>query len=341
MKTKWKKAEMADFLKRIGTLMKRGYSLSDSIELYAINERKDVQENASTILTKLNNGERIYDILDEFQFPNDIVASLYFFEHYDLAEGLIESGQLLETRESFKYKLQKILQYPIFLLWLTGFMIFMLFRYLLPQFTNLYHSIGSELPPTSKIIISSIKTLPTLFAAVIITTLSLFIVIVLIYRNKSPQTKLVALLRIPFVHTLTKLLITQKFSINLSSLLRAGVSINEAIHIFQRQTYSPFFQLEANDIKEHLLSGTSLDEVMLNRQLYRSELAAIIKHGQMNGQLADELTIYAELLFQRTEDYLIKTMNIIQPIIFSIVGLIVLLMFLSVMLPMLQFIQSL
>jgi len=100
-------------------------------------------------------------------------------------------------------------------------------------------------------------------------------------------------------------------------------------------------QQEASEIKSRLISGETLEQIMNEREPYQKELAAIIKHGQMSGNLADELMIYAERLFQKIEERLIQTLNIIQPIVFTIVGFIVLLMFLAVMLPMLQFIQSL
>lgn len=342
MKTKkWKKKAMGDFLIRIGHFMQRGYSLSNSLELYAINERKEIQEYVALILKQLKNGDKLHDILNRFEFPNDIVASLYFFEHYDLSEGLIHSGQLLKKREMFKDRLQKILQYPIFLIWLTSFMVYMLFRYLLPQFSKLYNSVGSGLPKASQIIITVVKSFPYVMLAgafILLVSISFYFINL---RNKSPRKKLMTLLHLPFVRTLTKLLVTQRFSLNLSSLLHAGVSINEAIHIFERQTYSPFFQQEAIEIKFRLLSGESLEDILLDHSLYQSELSAIIKHGQINGHLADELTIYAEILFNKIEEFIIKTLNVIQPVIFTIVGLIVLLMFLAVMLPMLQFIQTL
>lgn len=342
MKTKkWSEKEKADFLTRIGLLMKRGYSLSNSLELYALNERKEIQMQIAKILEQLKSGDRIYEILDRFQFPSDIVASLYFFERYDLPEGFIHSGQFLEKRETFKSKLQKILQYPLFLVWLTSFMVYLLFRYLIPQFSKLYDSIGSTLPKASQLIILTVKTLPYFF---IIGGILIIIFITLRYiklRNKSPRTKLLYLLRFPVIRTFTKLFVTHRFSLNLSSLLHSGVSINEAIQIFEQQTYSPFLKQEANEIKYRLVSGEALEEIMNEREPYQKELAAIIKHGQISGNLADELMIYAEMLFLKIEEHVMKTLNIIQPIIFTIVGFIILLMFLAVMLPMLQFIQSL
>ncbi len=338
---KWKKNEMADFLIRIGDFMQRGYSLANSLELYAMNERGEIQRHIAHILNQLKNGERLPDILEQFSFPGDIVASLYFFEHYNLPEGFIYSGQILEKREIFKERLQKILQYPLFLIWLTSMMAYMLLRYLIPQFSTLYSSIGSGLPAPSLLIISIVKSLPFVFLSALVCLLISVLAFHIKMRNRSPRAKLMALLNIPFVRQLTKLLITQRFSLNLSSLLQAGISINKAFRIFEQQKYSPFFQQEAVEIKFRLLSGESLENIMLGRHLYQKELAAIIKHGQINGKLADELAIYSELLFHKVEAFIIKTLNIIQPIIFTIVGFIVLLMFLAVMLPMLQFMQSL
>ena len=342
MKTnKWNDKEKAEFLKRTGLLMKRGYSLANSLELYALNERKEIQQQIAAILEQLKNGERIHEILQRLGFPSDIVASLYFFEKYDIAQGLIHSGQFLDKRVTFKSKLQKILQYPLFLIWLTSFMIYLLFRHLIPQYAKLYESIGSTLPKASQVIILTVQTLPYLFVFSGIVFVLFIISRYFKIRHQSPRTKLLYLLRFPIIRTFTRLFVTHRFSLNLSSLLYSGVSINEAMQIFEQQTYSPFLHQEASEIKYRLISGESLEQIMNEREPYQKELAAIIKHGQMSGHLADELAIYAELLFQKIEERLMKTLNIIQPIIFTGVGFIVLLMFLAIMLPMLQFIQSL
>src|SRR5690606_35280603 len=123
------------------------------------------------------------------------------------------------------------------------------FHYLLPQFSNLFDSVGSELPQLTKMIVQLIKSLPVIFACFIV----IFILLVLYYaakfRHQSPRTKLTPLLKIPFLNSITKQLMTQRFSLNLSSLLKAGISINVAFHIFEKQTYSLFFQQEATEIK--------------------------------------------------------------------------------------------
>mgnify|MGYP001328631452 CR=1 FL=1 len=338
---KWTLHQKGEFLERIGQFLQRGYSLSTSIEFYGLNEKTHIRQHLEQMLAMLKEGEPLYEILERFGFPSDVSANVFFSEYHDLSEGLIQSGQMLQKREELKKRLESILRYPLFLIWLTIVMLFIIVHYVFPRFSTLYTSIDSELPAITNIMIAFVNLFPMLVVVFTMTAFFIFLFILSKVRSHSPQKMIDVLLKIPFVHTITKLIITQRFSTNLSVLLKAGMSINEAMQIFEKQRHSLFFQQEAAELKHRLQSGESLEAVITGRRVYREELASVINHGHMNGQLADELSVYADILSQKLDEKIKKALTIIQPLILSAVGLLVLLMFLSIMLPMLDVIQSL
>lgn len=340
-KRQWPNDKKAKFLQQTGQLLARGYSLSNSLTLYALHEKPKIKRAITDMITQLKNGDQLYKVLKQHYFPNDIITHLYFYDYYDLASGLIQSGKMLEKQEYFKKRLQKVLQYPLFLIWLSFIMLFMLVHYLFPQFIQLFTTVNSDIPLLTKLLILFVQSLPS-FALVGI----FFLFLATLYyvtkiHKQSPRHKLTLLHCVPFVRTMIELLITYRFSLNLSSLLHSGLSINEALSIFERQNHSLFLQQEANAIKLHLNKGERLEAILASRSLYRKELPTIIYQGQMSGKLADELAIYADDLFTRIEESLLKTLTVLQPTIFFFVGTLILCMFLSIMLPMLQFLQSL
>lgn len=338
---KWHLLNKADFLERIGSLMKQGYTLANSLELYGLNEKPHVRQIIEQMLEQLQEGDPLYDVLERYGFPSDTVSTIYFFEYDNLPEGLIHSGKALRKREQLKQKLDQLLQYPLFLLWLAAILIYMMTRYIFPQFTMLFSSTEDELPTLTNMMIRLIEVLPIVFLVILGTAVFISIYYFTRFRKQSPTQQITGLLKIPFINSMTRLVLTHRFSISFSTLLQAGTSINEAINIFERQTHSLFFQQEAAVIKLRLQSGESLEEIMRSRPAFTPELSAVIRHGHLNGQLADELSVYAHMLFDKIEAKMQKFFRMLQPVIFAVIGALILLMFLAMMLPLLQYIQML
>lgn len=340
-KRQWPTDKKAKFLQQTGQLLSRGYSLSNSLTLYGLHEKPIIKRAITDMIDQLKNGEQFHNILKEYAFPNDIITYLYFYHYYDLATGLIQSGKILEKREYFNKRLQKILQYPLLLTWLSFMMLVMLVQFLIPQFIQLFATVHQDIPTVTKLVVLFVKSLPSvaLFGLVILFLFALYYVTKI--HRQSPRDKLLLLNHIPFLKKIIELLITYRFSLNVSSLLHSGLSMNEALSVFERQNYSLFLQQEAHAMKTLLNRGERLESILSHRSLYRKELPTIIYQGQINGKLADELTMYAHDLFNQIEETLLKALTIVQPIIFFFVGLLILSMFLSIMLPMLQFLQSL
>ena len=130
------------------------------------------------------------------------------------------------------------------------------------------------------------------------------------------------------------------FSIQLSSLLKGGLSIYQALQVFENSPYMPFYQQEAIKIKKQLASGDSLEFIIGSREYFESELAVVIYHGQTNGEIARELYDYSQYAMQRLEDKIGKILLVIQPLLFFSIGLIVIFMYLAMLLPMFKMINA-
>lgn len=72
----------------------------------------------------------------------------------------------------------------------------------------------------------------------------------------------------------------------------------------------------------------------------RKELSYVITHGQANGNLAIELGDYSDLIMEKMERKIKHMVVIIQPILFTCIGGIVVLMYLAMIMPMFQMMNS-
>ncbi|MGO4887142.1 competence type IV pilus assembly protein ComGB [Anaerobacillus sp. MEB173] len=342
MKHKWSQIKKAEFLVQLGMFLEQGYTLADTILLLKYYQPKEVRAQLDVLIQKLREGSTIHEGLHELQFPKDVLGYLYFSEkNGELAKGFIEGGRLLAKREEIKEKLQKLLRYPLFMLWLLIVIAFIMLHYLFPHFQSLFESLNIELPLITRLFLKMVSLTPLFVSLFIFINLLAFCYYYFSYRHYHPSKQISLLLRIPILNVFLKLMLTHYFTVQLGRILKGGLSVYEAMTIFEEQDQLPFFQHEGLMMKMQLKCGEKLEEVVRGRNYIQKELPFIVSHGQANGSLSHDLLHYSEVLLAVIEEKAKKLTLTVQPILFLVIGLVVMFMFLSVMLPMFQLISSL
>jgi competence protein ComGB len=127
----------------------------------------------------------------------------------------------------------------------------------------------------------------------------------------------------------------------LSQLLRGGLSVYEALSVFESQEHVVLFQEEAVQIKKELRSGESLATIIQSKRYFEEELAKTIAFGSANGELSRELYFYSKLSSEALEDHINRRLAVIQPTVFITIGLIIMGIYLAIMQPVFQMLNEL
>lgn len=338
---RWKTHKKAEFLGRLGNLLDQGYTLPAGIEFLKYHQKQEVQEILEYLTEKLREGEPFHEILEDVGFPGDVLGYLYFSEkHGDLAFALVESGKMMERREGFKARFQKLIRYPLFLLWLVVVLVVFMMRFLFPQFRSLYNSLELDFPWFTGVFLAMISYAPVFFIGCLVLLVVGMLYYLTRFRHLHPRAQLSILMRFPFLHSFLQVIITQYFSIQLSCLMKGGLSIYESLTIFEGQDHLAFFQQEATRMKLALRSGERFDDVLRQNPFYANELSEVVAHGQTNGNLGEELFHYSNLLLEMIENRATRIFAMVQPALFAGIGVVVLVMFVSILLPIFHLIDA-
>ena len=145
IKRRWKQKEQILFLKRLGLLLEKGYSLNEAIDFIKIQLEQPKQFLLNESMEKLNKGENFYSVLEQLDFHPTAVNFTYYAEkNGQLASSLQIASEILLKKEERQEKLKKIITYPLFLFIVTGAMFFIIIYQLLPQFIHLYDSVSNQ-----------------------------------------------------------------------------------------------------------------------------------------------------------------------------------------------------
>ncbi|MFV8826623.1 competence type IV pilus assembly protein ComGB [Alkalihalobacterium sp. APHAB7] len=332
----------AEILQRLGYLLEQGYSLSEGLELLQLSQKEPVKLKIFEVLKLLKEGQALYKALEGLKLPNDISSFIYFSEQIgSLSTGLIEAGKLYLKQEQIKEKLGKLLMYPLFLIWLLLIVMTVMVTFLFPHFKNLFDTMSVDLPIVTVLFLHMINSIPFVLLGGLVASLFGFTYYITKFRHFTPHKKMALILKVPFVSSFVSSLLTYYFCIQLSSLLKGGLSISQALNIFKDQSIILFLQDEATWLIQGLKEGEGLADLLSQRPFFNDELPLVIEHGQKRAALDLELLHYSEHLFVSIEEKTKKMVMVLQPSMFFIIGVIVLLMFLSILVPMFQLINSL
>lgn len=331
----WSIYEQASFLKRIAELLTRGYPLAEAIESLSYQLPSFRKEELLACIVELKKGFPLHYVLSNLGFNKDLTGYVYFSEqHGNFAEALLAGSELTIKREKDRQKLMKLLNYPMMLLFITGGMFLFIEKSLLPKFTSLFKTMNLEANFFTKVIYAFAHYAPIFFAFLLLSIATSSFYYLFFFRKKSFLAQKSLLVRIPFAGRLLRLVHTQYFSIQLSFLLSGGLSITEALQVFERNKSQPLYCELGRLIKAKLLTGEKFEQLLQDFSIFENDFAKIAKHGQENGKLEQELFFYSQHCTHTLEEILDKGFKVMQPVLYLFIGFLVISMYLSIFLPM-------
>ena len=84
----------------------------------------------------------------------------------------------------------------------------------------------------------------------------------------------------------------------------------------------------------------SLPAILKSLKCFQPDLIKFIEQGEKSGKLDIELKLYSQMLLHQFENKVLRQTKFIQPVIFFILGLFIVSLYLVIMLPMFELMQT-
>ncbi|RSK27830.1 type II secretion system F family protein [Bacillus sp. HMF5848] len=341
-KSKWKINEQINLIGQMGQLLHHGYSLLEAFEFLIVQFQKSKHiESLLQAYTKLKLGYTLYDVLDNMNFNKRFLAYMFFAQqHGQISLALSEGKKMLQASLATKQKLYKVVRYPLFLIVFTIVMLMFVAQFLLPQFSMLYTSMNVESSNLASLCITISEKLPIILHISLLFVVLIAGAIYITYQRLSPMKKISFLCKIPVVKEYSKMIITHFYAKQLSHLLNGGLSLLEALKIFAGLQHLLIIQHIALSLAKQLRLGEGFADIIEREKMFEAELSKVVELGQASGNMARELRVYSDFLLEKLEQRIKRVIKIMQPTMFTILALLVLVMYLSVMLPLFDIMKT-
>jgi len=318
--------EKISFAKNISAMTKAGLSLSRSlavIEAQTTNSKfKNIVEGINLEIKK---GKTLSEALKNY--PN-IFSDLFI----SMAKAGEESGGLSDALANVAlqmdktYRLQKRIKgamiYPAVIISVMIIVGILMFIFVVPGLVNTFRELNTELPMTTKIIISISDFLTGHW---LISILFLFILAFASYFSfKNPVGKRIydhLIIKSPLIGDLIKEANAARVTRTLSSLLFAGVPVAQSIHITKGLVNNYYYRQVLDQAIKIVEKGENISGLfMKNPDLYPTFVGEMMSVGEETGNMASmllEVAIFYETdVEERTKDL----STIIEPVLMVIIG---------------------
>lgn len=266
-------------------------------------------------------GKSFAHLLSDLQFSDGVVTQIALAEvHGNLELSLTHIQDYLGNLVKVRKKLIEVASYPIILLIFLLAIMLGLKSYLLPQLEE-----GNE----ATIVIDFLLLV---FLVSIVTGLGVVLLLRYWYR-RSEKIKAVSLLvRLPFLGRLVQLYLTAYYAREWGNLIGQGLEMTQIVALMQDQQSDLFRDIGA-ELGLALERGSAFEEHIKHYPFFKKELSLMIEYGQVKDKLGQELRLYANECWEEFFAKLNAAMQLIQPLVFLFVAVIVVLIYVAMLFP--------
>lgn len=327
--SKYNLKDQAELLENLSLFLNRGFSLTDTINLL------NLRFGLSDMIEGLEEGELMSDILKTKKVDEDALLIIEIAERSgELALGIENAYKILKQKIKNKEEVKKLLKYPILLCVITiaalGFVSF----FLIPKFESIYESFNLEGNGGITFLFSFIRNLPIIGLLI----LAVFVFSIIWYVRKSKIEQMQFCLKNRFIKKSYLVLYNHIFTINVVNLLKVGLKIDELFTILANQEYNILLSQESKKILLGLEEGLQLHECL--DEYYLPELKMLIKEGEHYSTLLHNLDNYVIFLNQKQQNKTQKMFFLIQPVFYGFFGLLIVLLYSTIFMPMFKMMEQ-
>lgn len=272
----------------------------------------------------LMQGQGLATLLADLGFADGLVTQMALADvHGNTQQSLASLEDYLTQILVVRKKLVEVMTYPIILLGFLVLIMLGLKNYLLPQLEG--DNLASRL----------INNFPQLFFGTMAGLAVAAVLLCYFSKKASPIALYSRLSRLPYLGKFVQLYLTAYYAREWGNLLGQGLDLAQIVQLMQEQK-SRLFQDLGRDLETALLAGQAFHEKVLDYPFFKRELSLMIAYGEVKSRLGKELTLYAQETWSSFFARLNQASQLIQPLVFLFVALMIVMIYAAMLLPIYQ-----
>ena len=316
------------FSRQLALLLESGTDIVTSLELLQLQTSdRNLKRVLGEVVSDLRRGDRFSEALSKHpqSFPSIYPRALSVGERTGGLEAVLKQmADYMEKRIKAAKNIKSALRYPIIIIVAAIVVVGVIVAFVLPAFTSLYTSLGVELPPVTKFLMSMVDWIFEYNLYVIGAVISILGGLFLYIKTPGGKFQWDRLaLRLPLLGRVRRLDELAHCCRSMALLFRAGLPLPEVMSLVIESSDNSMVKRELTGVRQDMIKGEGLSRPMAKSPLFFPLMVQMVAVGEETGNLDVTLLAVAQNFETEAEDKMRTFIGLIQPIVTGIVGLIV------------------
>lgn len=338
--------DVAIFARQLATMMKAGVPLIQSFEIVS----EGLENKAMAAL--------VNEIKNEVAGGNNLAGSLAKHPKYfdELFCNLVNSGEqsgALETMldrvatykeksEALKAKIKKAMNYPITVIAIAVIVTGILLVKVVPQFAETFSSFGAELPAFTLMVMGMSEWMQQYWFI----CLAIIVGVVVSHKEANHRSKKyrdtvdALMIKAPIVGPIVNQSVYARFSRTLATTFAAGVPLVDALESVEGAAGNAIYAQAIKKIREEVTTGTPLNQSLRSSGMFPAMLLQMVAIGEESGALDAMLDKVATHYEAEVDNAVDSLTSLMEPLIMSVLGILVGGLMIAMYLPIFMIGQS-
>lgn len=328
LKPKIKSNDIVLFTRQLSTMVSAGVPLLRALNtLQTQASNPTMKEVLGDIISDVQAGSQLADALGKHPkaFSDIFVNMVRAGEAAGIVDDILKRlATQVEKNASMKKKIKSASTYPMVLLTLTVVAFFGLMIFVIPTIGKILKDLGgedAELPATTQAMLDVSGFMVSYWYILVAIVTILFFGIRAYVRTDAGHLMLHRLiLKTPILKTLIMKISVARFTRTFASLVGAGVSVVEALHVTARAIGNKVYENEVNDAANLVVNGKQLSQAIEGSKLFPGIVPQMLAVGEETGQTDVVLVKVADFYEEEVDATIDSLSSILEPVMIVIMG---------------------
>ncbi len=344
---RWNTKDLTFWLTQLATYIKAGLTLNDAIKILVnqMGKNKRKKRTMAAVAYELTMGETFSRALEKqgHIFPNLLINMLKAAEASGaLEETLEDMANYYDEMEKTRKQMITAMTYPsVVLVFAIGVITFIML-YIVPQFVDIYKSMGVEVTGLTSFLLDLSAFLQSNIILILMAIVIVVAVLIYMYKKIKAFRKIVQviIMKIPI---LGKIIIYNEMTIftkTFASLLKNNVYITDSIDILSKITNNEVYKEIMFQTIDNVAKGEKISEAFKGHWAVPDVAYYMIVTGESTGQLAEMMSRVSSYYQVQHKSIVESIKSLIEPVLIVMLAVVVGLILIAVVVPMFNFYQE-
>ncbi|MDY7093317.1 MAG: type II secretion system F family protein [Acidobacteriota bacterium] len=319
---------LAIFTRQFSVMLDAGLPLVQCLEILATQEENEAfAEMIAKVQSDIEQGSSLADAMRKHPKAfNDLYVNMVAAGE---AGGILDIilqrlSSYIEKAVKLKSQVKSAMIYPVAVITIAIGVVWIILRFVIPVFAQLFAGVGSELPFLTKIVVDASNFVGnySIYIFVILIALGVFI-------NRFHKTyrgrRIIdnAMLRAPIIGMLLRKIAIARFCRTLATLTSSGVPILDGLEITARTSGNAIIEDAIMAVRKAVEEGKTVSEPLAQTKVFPAMVVQMINVGEQTGALDQMLSKIADFYEEEVDTAVAGLMKLIEPILIVVLGAII------------------